>query len=243
MVTEAQRMKIQNELTVNVKKSKYVLYGLKSQTRKLMYHTLLMNNNKLDRVSSYNYLSVHLDMNLNYNKYLQGCIQRTHKIYMLSKIRRYIDFYTAITIYKTMILPVMEYGDVAYDNSVSNLLGKLQILQNRALRICLNRQEHIPTIVMDRECKIAKLEVRRIAHLRMFMLKQKQNEQIVNRRNVYTRAHDATLFVIIRPNNETFKRNIYYNGALKWNELSVSNYESFKLSKKKWLLSTINLPR
>ena len=42
-----------------------------------------------------------------------------------------------------MILPVMEYGDVAYDNSDQKLLGKLQTLQNRALRICLNRQEHI----------------------------------------------------------------------------------------------------
>ena len=41
-----------NVLTVNVKKSKYVLYGLKSQTRKVMEHTLLMKNVKLDRVSS-----------------------------------------------------------------------------------------------------------------------------------------------------------------------------------------------
>ena len=79
------------------------------------------------------------------------------------------------------------------------------------------------------------------------MFKQKQNDLIVNMRNVYTRAHDAILFITIRPNNEKFKRNIYYNGALKWNELSVANrntekYESFKLSEKKWLLNSINLP-
>ena len=165
-------------------------------------------------------------MNLNFHKYLQGCIQRiTHETYMLSKIRRYIDFNTAITIYKTMILPVLEYGDVAYDNTDTNLLKKLQVLQNRALRICLNRQEHIPTVILHRECKIAKLESRRIAHLRMFMFKQLNNELIVNRRNVFTRAHDAPLFITstVRPNNEKYKRNIYYKGALKWNELSVTN--------------------
>ena len=236
-----------NALTVNIKKSKYVLYGLKSQTRKITEHSLLMNRTKLDRVSSYNYLGVHLDMNLNFHKYLQGCIQRaTHKIYMLSKIRRYIDVNTATTIYKTMILPVMEYGDVVYENSDLKLLDKLQILQNRALRICLNRQVHIPVILLHQECKIAKLKARRIAHLRMFMFKQKHNEMIVNRREVFTRAHDALLFTVIRPNNEKYKRNVYYKGALKWNELSVENrnidkYENFKSSQKKWLLNTINL--
>ena len=37
-------------------------------------------------------------------------MKATHKIYKLSTIRRYIDYDTAIVIYKTMILPVMEYG-------------------------------------------------------------------------------------------------------------------------------------
>ena len=79
-----------NALTINVKKSKYVVYGLKSQTRKIQHHSILMENNVLDKVSSYNYLGVNLDMNLNFHKYLQGCVQRTtHKIYMLSKIRRF----------------------------------------------------------------------------------------------------------------------------------------------------------
>ena len=80
---------------------------------------------------------------------------------MLSKIRRYIDLYTANTTYKMMILPVIEYGDVAYDKSDAKLLDKLQVLQNRALRICINIKEHIPVILLHRECKIAKLEARR----------------------------------------------------------------------------------
>ena len=111
----------------------------------------------------------------------------------------------SVTIYKTMILPVMEYGDIAYDNSNQKLLDKLQTLQNKALRICLNRQGHVPVILLHRECKIAKLEARRIAHLRMFMFKQRENEIIVNRRDIRTRAHDALLFTMIRPNNEKYK--------------------------------------
>ena len=234
-----------NALTVNIKKSKYVLRGLKTQTRKIVDHNLLMRNSKLDRVSSYNYLGVHLDMNVTFHKYLQGCIQRAnHKIYMLSKIRRYIDFYTAVTIYKTMILPVMEYGDIAYDNSDQKLLDKLQTLQNKALRICLNRQGHVPGILLHRECKIAKLEARRIAHLRMFMFKQKGHEMIVNRRDVCTRAHDALLFTMIRPNNEKYKRNIYYKGAQNLSKLGILiNMMCLNLNKRNGYstLLTINL--
>ena len=61
---------------------------------------------------------------------------------------------------------------------------------------------------------------------------------IVNRKEVSTRAHDALLFTVLHPNSEKYKRNIYYKGALKWNELSVQNrniekYENFKEIKKK----------
>ena len=81
---------------------------------------------------------------------------------MLSKVRRYIDFNTAIAIYKTMILPVMEYGNVA--NSESKLLSKLQVLQNRALRIT-------SVISMHQDSKVAKLEARRIFSECLFLNK------------------------------------------------------------------------
>ena len=77
----------------------------------------------------------------------------------------------------------------------------------------------------------------------MFMFKQKNNELIVNQRVINTRAHDALLFQTERPQNEKYKRNIYYNGALRWNELRVENrntlnYISFKSKQKKWMLAT-----
>ena len=67
---------------------------------------------------------------------------------------------------------------------------------------------------------------------------------IVNRREVYTRAHDACLFTTIRPANEKYKRNIYYKGAIIWNELpvdtrNINKCENFKLKQKKWLLQTV----
>ena len=164
---------------------------------------------------------------------------------MLAKIRYYIDLDTALTIYKTicMILSIFEYGDIAYDMADRKSLDKLQTLQNRALRMCVNSDVHLSRIRLHQDCKISKLDVRRTAHLRLFMFKQRNNEMIVNRREVHTRAHDALLFQTKRPSNEQYKRNIYYNGALRWNEMSVANrgiesYNIFKTRQKKWMLET-----
>ena len=58
-------------------------------------------------------------------------------------------------------------------------------------------------------------------------------QKILNKRNVRTRAHDAILFTTTKPNNEKYKRNVFYKGALLWNNLTaternIQNYDKFK---------------
>ena len=82
------RPSLYSQLTMNVKKTKYVFFGMKSKTRKIGNHSLLIDNNRLGRVTSYKYLGLTLDMNLNYNNHLENCLKLiSHKTYLLSKIR------------------------------------------------------------------------------------------------------------------------------------------------------------
>ena len=172
---------------------------------------------------SYKYLGITLDMNLNFNKHIENCLKLiSHKAYLLGKIRKYINVHTAITIYKTMILPIIEYGDILYEGSNQKLLHDLQVSQNRILRLCNNVDRFMSTQHLHTESKINLLKERRIPHLSLFMFKQKDNVHIVNNRNVRTRAHDALLFTTVKPNNEKFKRNVYYKGAILWNSLTVA---------------------
>ena len=64
-----------NQLTMNIKKTKYVTFGLKSQTRKVHNHNLFIQDRKIERVISYKYLGMLLDMNLNYNSHLENCLR------------------------------------------------------------------------------------------------------------------------------------------------------------------------
>ena len=235
-----------NQLTMNIKKNKYVTFGLKSQTRKVNDHTLFIDNIKLERVTSYKYLGLTLDMNLNYNKHLENCLKLiSHKAYLLNKIRMYIDTNTATTLYKSVILPILEYGDVIYDGANQKLVNDLQKIQNRILRICTQKDHYTSNLQLHQICKINKLKDRRRMHLKLFMFKQKSNITIVNNRQVRTRAHDAILFTTIKPNNEKYKRNAFYKGAIVWNDLpvverNIQEYAKFKNVQKKNLLNMLN---
>ena len=135
-----------------------------------------------------------------------------HKLFLLSKIRKYVTFDAAIRIYKTMLIPILQYGDFLYDGSNQNLLDKLQTLQNRSLRIIYSKQFHVPVVLLHEVSYIAKLALRRRMHLLLYMHKQKSNMNIVNSRVINTRLHDALIFVNDKPKSEKYKNTVLYKG-------------------------------
>ena len=103
-----------NKLTINCKKTKYCVYEMRSNIKKskTINTVLSLNNNILDRVCSYKYLGFILDDHLSFNKHIaELCRLVSHKLYLLSKVRRYITTEACINVFKTMILSLLEYGD------------------------------------------------------------------------------------------------------------------------------------
>ena len=77
----------------------------------------------IERDHSYKYLGMLLDATINYNCHLNSCLNlASYKIFLLLKIRKYITFEVANRICKTMILRIIEYGDILYDGSNQELL-------------------------------------------------------------------------------------------------------------------------
>ena len=235
---------VRNKLSLNVKKTKYMVYGMKSQIKKIIYHRLRIDDLEIERVHNFKYLGVHLDTCLTFNKHID-CIYTifAHKLGMFVKIRFYLNVDDMLLMYKMYILPYVDYGDVLYEAANQAKLEKLQKLQNRGLRLVLRVEDRVPVILIHQQAKISKLNARREAHLRQFMFKQQGNMSIVNQRDVRTRAHDAILFTTLIPKNEKYRRSVFYRGANTWNNLSVDlrnmeNFEAFKLAQKKWLSTT-----
>ena len=68
-----------------------------------------------------------------------------HRIYLPSKIWTSINRSTSIRIHRTKILPYFDQGDILYNDAFNKDVCKLQKIQNRAIRICVNvnNRQHV----------------------------------------------------------------------------------------------------
>ena len=214
-----------NKLTVNSKKTKYCVYGLRSSIKKSKTKDVILslNTDILDRVCSYKYLGFILDDHLNFNKHIgELCSLVSHKLYLLSKIRKYLTIEACITVFKTMILSLIEYGDVIYSGTSCENLKKLDTLFYRGLRICTGVDNRYNEQELRRECCVASLYDRRYAHILLLMYKQKNVDSLLKKSIVNTRQNLAPVFWNYIPKNEKARQNVIYRGAIEWNKIPAN---------------------
>ena len=104
---------LENGIQMNVEKTKLMLFGSKSKTSKLPPFEVKVQHEPLDLVVNYKYLGLTLDDKLNYNKHVPNTISKvTPKLKQLRRMRYFLDTKAANLVYKNMILPILEYGDI-----------------------------------------------------------------------------------------------------------------------------------
>ena len=80
---------------------------------KSRHYPLHIDNTNIDFVSSYKYLGITIDQTLSFNLHLNQLIKTiSYKLLLLQKLRVYINCHASIQIYKSMVLPYFDYGDI-----------------------------------------------------------------------------------------------------------------------------------
>ena len=238
-----------NQLTINIKKTKTMVFGSRHRVKKAGHVDIRIHNESLQQVPSYKYLGLALDSTLNFNQHVQSVLRLVlHKLYLLSKLKRYMNDNVAICIYKSMLLPYFDYADVIYNNAYSTDLDKLQRLQNRCLRVCLGQERHFSMEAAHKLTFVPILKDRSTAHTLNFMYKRKDRAELLNLAQIRTRAHDAPLFKVKIPRYESFKRSVGYSGSTLWNSLppntrNLDTYLKFKNLQKTNMLRPLELIR
>ena len=175
----------------------------KSKTQNLI---LSLSNQILYRVCSYKCLGFTLDEHLNFNKHISDMNQLiSHKLYLLSQIRKCITIEASINIFRTMILSLIEYGDIIYNGTSQANLDKIDKSFYRGLRICINANNHIINPELCIASKISTLQNRYSCHLLLFMHEQSSNHIFLEHRTRNMRMHDAPVFNMYKPKNERVK--------------------------------------
>ncbi len=94
-----------NKLTLNVKKTKFVIFGSKHKLAGNRDTPLYINQEQIERVKSIKYLGMILDEQLNFEEHIDYLISKTvNKLGILRKSREFLDQKTSLLLYKSLVL-------------------------------------------------------------------------------------------------------------------------------------------
>ena len=215
-----------NGLSVNTQKTKTMVFGGVQLLKNLPLFEMKLKGETLERVTSYKYLGVTLDSQLNYNAHISKTIScATGKLKQFQRMRSFLNTKAATLVYKSMLLPILEYGDILITATSNVNKKRLQILQNKGLRCALNKGIETSTAELHREAKLLRLKYRREQHLLNFMYDQAQIPALLKTRSksgVRTRSSNKKIMKLKKPRTERFKKCLAYKGPKTWNNLPES---------------------
>ena len=229
---------VANELTINIKKN-YVQYfpsnrNFNCQTFENS-HQICIKNNSLDYVSSYKYLGIELDRNMNMKgqfEYLFKIV--SHKLFLLKTIRPCLTTNAALSVVKSMILSLIDYGNIFLTGCTLGDQSDLQKLQNKVLRCCLKIQDPLDINVLEMHdlVDVSLVDHRRTLQLLIIILKNMSGKLPLLEHERLTRHNDGQKIKLIIPRNEHVRHSPYYTGCKIWNSLPLEvremDQKSFK---------------
>ena len=222
---------VSNGISVNTGKTKVMLFGSKTTLDKLPPFEILYEGGPLLKVVSYNYLGLTLDSQLNYNLHVKKLISSVSaKLKQFHRMRSFLNEKAALMVYKNMLLPILEYGDIFLSASSAENRKKLQVLQNKGLRCVFGVDiDSSSSDDLHARAGLLKLKYRREQHMLNFVYDWSLDSTLLVTKSDSmrtTRSSCKTLFKLKKPRTEKFKKSLVYKGKVKWNELPLEFHQS-----------------
>ena len=150
-----------NNLTLNIKKTKLMLFGTKQSFCKFKDTSLIYEGVMIERVEKFKYLGVLFDPQLSWDdhvNYLSSNISK--RIGGICRVNYYLPSQTVNMLAQALVFPHFEYCSSVWSNISLHLLNELQILQNRLARILLSADIRTPVNKMMEDLDWDKLTCR-----------------------------------------------------------------------------------
>ena len=139
-LSKAQEWLVANKLTLNAKKSNFVIFHsyqkkLTSSSRYLVL-TLMSFSISLDQKTYIKYLGILIDSNLTWKYHISYITPKIGKIIgVIARLRHFVPSSTLLTLYRSLISPYLLYGLTVWGQAPQIYLNQILVLQKRALRL------------------------------------------------------------------------------------------------------------
>ena len=201
-----------NGINVNTDKTKLMTFGSTRSLTKLPLYDITYEGYPIQKVLSYKYLGMTLDNKLNYkyNSHVKKVIASVaSKLKQFQRMRSFLDVKAATMVYKSMLLPLLEYGYVLLLAASAENRKRLQILQNKGLRCALSKSKDFSSDEIHNKAGLLRLKDRRDQHLLNSMYdwsKDPRKLKVKTTVGVSTRSSDKKLLKIKKPRTEKYKK-------------------------------------
>lgn len=242
-----------NLLEVNARKTKVMYFSSKylNSTSK-PYKKLCFGGNDLDYVDDYRYLGLTIDTWLTFAQHINNTLKTlSFRVMQLKRIRNCITHKIALQLFKSMILPIMDYADIFCHNKSTRLIKKFQVIQNRCIRIISGFSRLTNKDEEATKLGLLPLSNRRALHILQFALElsTKQPELTesfglnpLDRMTTRPCNPSRTQFKMFRPIKTLIERSISYMIRSRWNALPTMAHKSLdKNTLASYLLANPNL--
>ena len=234
---------------MNVSKTCYTLFSNKKSIPAIRLH---LNGRDIDRVAVTKYLGMYLDEHLNWKKHVEYILSKLVKLegafYYLASI---IDQNHIKQLYYAYIFPYIRYGIEIFGVCDLTTMKKLQVKQNKLLKILCQKNRLYSTNELHEELNILKCVDVHKFFTSIFVYKQQKGTLPIVFQHYYTQNHNVCSRST-RQSNDIYvprfrtlggQKSLRYVGAKLWNTLNnnikcETSLSSFKHSLKTMLIST-----
>ena len=118
-----------NKLSLNVKKTNYIMFGRKQATRGHPSQTLYIEGVEVAQVNVTKFLGVFIDDILNWKNHINHIkLQCSKGFGIMSRVRSFLPRSVMIMLYRTLIYPYLEYCNLAWGAAKPTILNQLLLI-------------------------------------------------------------------------------------------------------------------
>ena len=214
-------------ITFNALKTEYIIVS-KRKTR-AMHPDLLLNDTKLTEVNNHKHLGLTISNNMSWSSHINEILAKAEKsLSMMRRSKHILPRSCLDKLYKSMILPLLDYCDVIYDSCTMYESEQLDKLQRKASLLCTGAFRITSNEKLLKELGWPKLKNRRTSHrLVLFYkilndltpqyLKQLCNLIPHNTNNYQLRRNNSFLVPFIH--RKSFSKSYFPKTIRDWNKL------------------------
>lgn len=130
-------------IKINANKTKFIVFSKSTAVRKKLDSCLpSLNGETFTWQDCVTYLGVDLDKKLLFREHINKTVKKAKQalctLYCIIKRNSAASEHSKISVYRSVIRPILTYACVIFNNCAKTHLNKLQVMQNKCLRMILN---------------------------------------------------------------------------------------------------------